>query len=317
MWQERQTKLLGDEIEAALDYLNSTLGLCELVRESLIKTHQLPTSQSTAYRPWSLLPLVVCASICGEYEQALSVAAGLHLLKASAEIFDDVEDTDSPNSLSAEYGPAIAINVASSLLILAERTITRLGLRGVDYCTIIRVMDLINSHYTTACAGQHLDLSLETGTVISEDIYFNIIKMKSASAIECSCMVGALLGNASEKLIEAFGNFGQNLGIASQIANDILDITNKKDIIKRKVTLPVIYALSQTDGENRRQLEQAFLRSHITAPEIENIGGLLLQSGAIHYSIIKMELYNQRAQNILSSIQKEGVNVGQLQIFLK
>jgi geranylgeranyl pyrophosphate synthase len=315
MWHERQAELLGYEIEAVLCYLKSTPSLNKLVKESLSKGQRRLNSQGTVYRPWSLLPLMVCDAVCGKYEQALPAAAGLQLLRSSAEVFDDIEDADSSTSLSSKYNPAIAINVATALLIIAERGITRLELKGVDNCTIIRVMDVINSHYTTACAGQHLDLSLKTGTVISEDTYLNIVKMKSAPAIECACQIGALLGNARAKLIDAFGEFGHNLGIASQIANDILGITHKKDIIKHKVTLPVIYAVSQTDGENRHQLEQAFQRPHIAVLEPDKIKDLLFSSGAIQYATIKIELYKQRAQDILSSIQKEGVNVRQLQLF--
>ena len=317
MWQERQSELLGDEIEAILGYIKSVPGLYDLVKESLSEVQQVSTSQGTVYRPWPLLPLVVCAAVNEEYEQALPAAAGLQFLRASAEVFDDIEDADSPTSLSARYGPSIAINIATELLILAERAITRLELRGVDNHTIIRVMDVINSHYTTVCAGQHLDLSLKTGTAISEDIYFNIVKMKSASAVECACQVGALLGNASEKLIGVFEKFGQNLGIASQIADDILGITQQNDIIEHKITLPVIYAFSQIDNENRCQLEKAFNQSHMPVAEPDKIRGLLFSSGAIQYATIEMELYKQRALDILSSIQGEGVNIEQLQLFLK
>jgi geranylgeranyl pyrophosphate synthase len=319
MWQERQTKLLNCEIEAILGYIESTPRLHDLVKESLTRVQRelLSTGNVESNRPWPLLPLMVCEIICGKYEQALPAAAGLQLLRASAEVFDDIEDADSPTSLSARYGPAIAINIASTLLILAERAITKLELRGIENYTIIRIIDLINSHYTTACAGQHLDLSLKTGTALSEDTYFNIVKMKSASAVECACQVGALLGNASEKLIDAFGNFGQNLGIASQIADDILGVTQQNDIIEHKITLPVIYALSQIDNENCHQLEQAFQRPHTAVLEPDKIRGLLFSSGAIQYATIKMELYKQRAQDILSLIQKEGVNVRQLQLFLK
>ena len=316
MWREKQAELLN-EIEVVLASIANTPGLHDLTKEILAKIQGGLLVASTVYRPWSLLPLIVCETICGKYKHALPAAAGLQLLRASAEVFDDVEDADSSTSLSAKYGSAIAINVATSLLILAERALTRLKLNGIDDCTIIRVIDTINSHYTVACAGQHLDLSLKTGTTISEDVYFNVIEMKSASTLECSCRVGALLARANQQLTDTFGQFGHNLGIAAQIADDILDITEKNNFVGCKLTLPIIYALAQTRGQKRRQLKQALLQSYTAASKSDKIREILFSSGAIQYATIKMELYKQLALDNLFSIRKEVSCAEQLKQFLE
>ena len=181
-------------------------------------------------------------------------------MKAAAEVFDDIEDADSDESLSAKYGNPLAINAASTLLILAESAFTRLKSRGIDSDIVVSLIDTVNSYYTTACIGQHLDLSLTPEEAASEDVYLRVIGMKSASAVECACYTGALLAKANQELIQSFTIFGHNLGMASQIANDIKGVTRLSDIKKRKITLPAIYGLAQTDGETHNLLEMVFYK---------------------------------------------------------
>jgi geranylgeranyl pyrophosphate synthase len=179
-------------------------------------------------------------------------------------------------------------------------------------------MDAVNSYYTTACAGQHLDLSLTPEEAVSEDVYLKVTAMKSASAVECACYVGALLAKANQGLTDRFAMFGHNLGMAAQIANDIRGVTRRSDIAKRKITLPAIYALAQTDGETRSLLETVFCkRTSEFTPASDQIRELLFRTGAVQYATIKIELYKQRAMDTLSEIEREGAKVEQLKQFLE
>jgi geranylgeranyl pyrophosphate synthase len=317
MWQERQAELLRDEIEALLAPLSDTAGFYDLVKEPLTKARRGLAPETMHDRPWVLLPLIVCESICGHYEHALSVAAALQLLMAAGDVFDDIEDADSSESLSARYGSAMATNVATTLLILAERGIAQLRVRSVEDEITVRVMDAINSFYTTACAGQHLDLSLASGIGVLEDTYLKVTDMKSASQVECACHVGALLATASKELIDIFGRFGHNLGMAAQITNDIQGIIRGSDILKHKMTLPVIYALAQTDGEARNQLELAFGKQSGPVPDPTQIRDLLFRTGAIHCATVKTEFYRLQALDILSEAEGAGASVERLKLFLE
>lgn len=314
MREDRQAELLRYEIEALLAHLSETVGLYDLVKEPLKKAGRGLAAGSAHDQPWPLLPLIVCEATSRHYEQALPAAAALQLLLAAGDVFDDIEDADSPESLSTKYGSAVATNVATTLLILAERAITRLEGRGVEDSVIVRVMEAVNSFYTTACAGQHLDLTL---TLVSEDTYLQVIGMKSASQVECACHIGALLANANQELVDIFAAFGHNLGMASQIANDIRGITHESDILKPKVTLPVIYAFTQTNGEAHNQLESTFVKQSGPISDSMQIKELLFRNGAIHYAIIKMAFYKQRALDILSEAKRAGASVERLKPFLE
>ncbi|MBA7696605.1 Heptaprenyl diphosphate synthase component 2 [subsurface metagenome] len=259
----------------------------------------------------------MCEAISGHYEHALPTAAALQLLMAAGDVFDDIEDADSSESLSARYGPAIAINVASTLITMGEAAITRLETRGVEDYIIVRVMDVVNSYCTTACAGQHLDLSLTSKMDISEDTYVRVTSMKSASQVECACHIGALLVTANQELINTFTVFGHDLGMAAQIANDIQGINRGSDILKQKITLPVIYALTQAKGETRNKLVIAFGQQSETVPDPTQIKDLLFSIGAIHYTTVKMESYKQRALDTLSEAEGAGASVEHLKLFLE
>jgi len=266
-WKERQAEFLRDEVETILAFLSGTVGLYDIVREGVTQGRRSLSGEGAYDRSWSLLPMIVCEALCGDYRHALPVAAALRLLTAAAEVFDDIEDADSSSSLSARYGAPLATNAATTLLILAERAIARLKTRGVEDSIIVRVMDSVNSFYTAACAGQHLDLSLTSEMAVSEESYLRIAGMKSASTAECACYIGALLANANSELVDILGKFGHNLGMASQIANDIQGITVGNDIVKGKTTLPIIYALAQADQETCDQLKIPLSRQSETTPD--------------------------------------------------
>jgi len=315
MWQEEAAKLLSEEIETLLSPLSGVDNLCDIVKEALIKARR--GSSVEAKCPWTLVPLMVSDAISGHYEQTVPAAAAIQFFKAAAEVFDDIEDADSSDSLASRYGLAAATNAASTLVILAEKAIARLKGRGVADNSIIRILDTINSYYTTACAGQHLDLCIKPETTISEETYLKITAMKSASQAECAFCIGALVADAQPQLIGLFSKFGYNLGMAAQIANDIQGVIRGTDILARKMTLPAIYALAQTDGKARTQLEAAFCGQSEAVPDPAQIRDLLFNIGAIHYSTLKMEFYRQNAIDALSEAEKNGTRIERLKLFLE
>lgn len=317
MWQERQAELLKGEIEAVLTPLSGVADLYKLVKEALTQTRRGLAADGARDRPWPLLPLMVCEAISGRYEHALPATAALQFLVAAGDVFDDIEDADSSESLPARCGTALATNVGTTLLILAERAIVRLKTRGVTDNITIRVMDAVNSYYITACTGQHLDLSFNSEMDVSEDVYLKVIGLKSASQIECASHIGALLATSYQELIDTFTLFGYNLGMAAQITNDIQGITKGNDIVKHKITLPVIYGLTQTDGEVRDQLESTFGKQSKSELGPIKTRDLLFRSGAIHYATIKMEFYKQLALHSLCEAEREGARVERLKLFLE
>ena len=316
MWRKRLLELLKGEIEEVLSDLSDEKELPQLLREPLSETRRGLAPGMESDRPWPLLPLLVSEAVCNESDRALPVAAAMQFFLGAADVFDDIEDADSPDSLYAKYGLAIATSIASTLLILGELSLSRLAYRGFNANNVVRTMESVNSSYVMACAGQYLDLNENTRLSQSEEMYLKIINMKTASQVKCACYLGAFLAGAKQELIDNFSLFGYNLGMASQIGNDIQGIIKGTDIIKRKVTLPVIYALSLPDNTIRNQLKQVFQKQDIPVYDFEPVKKLLLHSGAIHYATLRMDIYKLTALDVLGDIKTAGVNVEKLKLFL-
>jgi geranylgeranyl pyrophosphate synthase len=317
MWQDKLAKLLVDEIEAVLSSLDSEADFHRLVRESVNLTKRGLTTRTKNNRVWALLPLLVCEAISRQYEQSIPAAAAIQLLVSAGDIFDDIEDADSSESLSTRFGSAIAINVATTLLILSEKAMMKLERKGVADKAIIRVVDVFNSYFTSTCIGQHLDLSLNPTTLESEDMYLKVADMKTASTVQCACHIGALLATSNQEIIDIFAMFGKKLGMTFQIANDIQGITRGNDIQRRKITLPVIYALSQADKDIHDQLISTFSKKFNVSPDVEKIKDILFRTGAIQYAMIKMESYKQQALDALSMAATKGISVERLKMFVE
>lgn len=317
LWQEHQTNLLIEELGSILRVLSDDDTLYNLLKEPLSVKRRGLAPQAAYDVPWHLLPLIVCESICCDFKRALPIAAAFQLMLAAGDVFDDVEDADSPSSLSAKYGFAIAINTATTLMILAERAISKLQERGIENRITILSYNAFNSYYSTACRGQHLDLSAPQSGPIPEDRYLKILSMKSASQIECACHISALIATTDDSIIEAYGTFGRNLGMAAQIANDILGITDGKDIVKRKITLPVLYALTNSNYETRTEVERIYISNPEDTPSTDQIKDLLINAGSVYYTTLKQELYKQKALDALSRIADAGINIDRIKLFLK
>jgi geranylgeranyl pyrophosphate synthase len=314
MWKDKQRQLLREEVLSVLSGLPG--GLSNIAKEPLMVSRRGLASILEEELPWVLLPLVVYESISHNTETALPLCASLQFFMAAGDVFDDIEDNDAPLSLSSKYGTAITNNIATTLLVLGEKAIARLKYKKLDDNKIVRMLDIINSYYLTACAGQHKDLLYGKQIDISENEYLAILGLKSASQIECACYTGALLATENEELLNIFKDFGYNLGMMTQIVNDISGILSNKDIQKRKITLPIIYALNQTSRYDNFDLRNYYLENgeNISSEQIKQI---LSNIGAIHYAAIKMESYKLFALKSLDNAKQMNINVDKLREFIK
>jgi geranylgeranyl pyrophosphate synthase len=316
MWWEKQFRLFKEELESTLATLSDTPVLLKMATESLAQYADEAAISINTARPWPLLPLVVSETISNRYEHVIPVAAALQFLRAAADIIDDIEDADSPKSFANKYGPALAINLATTLIFLSEIAITRLRKTNVENGTILLVIDKIASYHANACSGQHTDLTLTLDSVISEEEYLKVVRMKSAFQVECACHVGAWLATPDKELIDLLTRFGQSLGMAVQIANEIQGITRGRDILKKRITLPIIYALTHEDNDVSNQLKFQYSRLSEPSSDITQIQNLLFRCGAIHYVTVKLEMYKQQALDVLSNLESEGYDVERLRLFL-
>ncbi len=307
--------LLRKEVEECIFLLSDEIR--NYVIEPLQSCGRIFSVEIEKQRPWAILPILVFESISGSSEKALPLAASIQFFMAAGDVFDDIEDNDSPLSLCAKYGTAVTNNIATTLLVLGEKAIARLKDRNVDEQIIVHILDSINSYYLIACTGQHLDLLYENKRNISEDEYLNIINLKSASQIECSCYTAALLATKNKEQQNLFKEFGVNLGMMAQIINDLSGIINMKDILKRKMTLPVIFALNQSEDNIRDILQKHYIEKEESKISADIIAGFISDTGAIHYVTILLEEYRLKATDALTKLEQTGINIVNLKELTK
>ena len=151
------SNLLKEEIVDLLQFLSDDGQLQEIVRYPLSASDR-PLSLHLADSRWTMLPMVVCHAICGQYERAVPLAASIGFFQTAGDVLDDIEDMDSSDSVVTRYGHAAAVNTATSLLMLGQVALTRLHGKGVNSDTIVAVMREVSRYGLTACIGQHREI---------------------------------------------------------------------------------------------------------------------------------------------------------------
>jgi geranylgeranyl diphosphate synthase type I len=193
----------------------------------------------------------------GDPIQALPAAAAIELLHNFSLIHDDIEDGDEMRhhrpTLWKVWGVPLGINTGDGMFTLAFAAIQRLTQRGVNSKATLAVLNQFTQTCLTLTEGQHLDISFEQRPVISVDEYMYMIQGKTAALIGASVAIGARIAGAPTSQQTDMLQFGQALGLAFQIQDDILGIwgdpavTGKpvgNDILNRKKSLPLIHALN-------------------------------------------------------------------------
>ena len=170
----------------------------------------------------------------------------------------------------------------------------------------------------TLSNGEILQLSNIRNSEISEEVYYQVIKQKTAALFEACAGIGTLSVGAPEESIEAAKKFGQNLGIIFQIRDDIFDYFPSSDIGKPtgndmaegKLTLPVLYALRHTQDEAMMELARKVKRNEITADEIAQLVDFTKRNGGIEYAEGRMWDFHREASDFLRQyVRDEQINL--------
>ena len=236
-------------------------------------------------------------------------AVGLELLHTASLVHDDVVDESGERrgqaSVNATYNNKVAVLVGDFILSTA--------LLHVSFTGHQRIIEYLAELGRTLAAGEILQLSNIQNQAISEDVYYQVIKQKTAALFEACAAIGALSGGATEEEMQKARQFGQNLGIMFQIRDDIFDYFDSKEIGKPtgndmtegKLTLPVIYALNTTDFESMHTLARKVKAGTVNQDEIAVLVEFTKQQGGIEYAEQKMSEFSQICKQYIDENVKE------------
>ena len=236
-------------------------------------------------------------------------AVGLELLHTASLVHDDVVDESSERrgqaSVNATYNNKVAVLVGDYILSTA--------LLHVSYTNNQHIVEYLAELGRTLAAGEILQLSNIQCQDISEDVYYQVIKQKTAALFEACAAIGALSAGASDEQVERARQFGLQLGIMFQIRDDIFDYFDSKvigkptgnDMAEGKLTLPVIYALNNTNFESMQTLAKKVKAGTINSDEIAVLVEFTKQQGGIEYAEQKMGEFSKECKCYIDECVKE------------
>ena len=178
-----------------------------------------------------------------------------------------------------------------------------LSLDNNDY----KILHILSDAVRKMSEGELLQLEKARTLNIREDVYYDIIKNKTASLLASACAAGAWSSSNDEEKTEQLRLFGENVGMAFQIKDDLFDYASDKigkptgnDIKEKKLTLPLIYTLKNCDKETKREIIYIVKNKNNDSAQVKKVAEIVTRSGGIQYATGKMNEFYNNAKNILS-----------------
>jgi len=247
------------------------------------------------------------AGVCGQISEATYRGASLiELLHTATLVHDDVVDDANYRrgffSVNALWKNKVAVLVGDYLL---SRGLL-LSVKNKDF----QLLEIVSNAVREMSEGELLQMEKARRLNINEEIYFDIIRQKTASLIASCCAVGACSVGRSNGEIDKMREFGELVGMAFQIKDDLFDYGEEEigkpvgiDIKERKMTLPLIYALNNASWSQRRHIIN-IIRNHNNKPQkVKEVIAFVVASGGIDYAVEKMNNFYSQALALLDQFE--------------
>jgi len=255
-----------------------------------------------------LLTTLTCSACGAAWRSALPAAAAVELIHNFSLIHDDIEDGSHTRrgrpTMWNRWDLPQALNTGDALLILSQSTAHGLRAEGLSPERVLAVLDTLNEACLRLTIGQHLDLAFERRADVSIDDYLTMIRGKTASLLAAATAAGALAAGADDGRISSFRSFGQHLGMAFQVQDDILGIwgeperTGKPagdDLTAHKKTLPVLLGLA-----NSATFRSLWHEAEATPESLEAMRLALEEAGALDTA---NEIAHQHTESALAGLE--------------
>jgi len=170
------------------------------------------------------------------------------------------------------------------------------------------LLKIISTTLKDMAEGELLQIEKTRKLDITEDIYFEIIRQKTATLIASCCGIGAASVGTNEETVQQMRSFGELIGIAFQIKDDLFDYTDDKigkptgiDIKEQKMTLPLIYALNNATAKEKKWLINSVKKHNKDKKRVKEVIAFVKTKGGIEYTTSKMHEYKNKALKILDN----------------
>ena len=268
-------------------------------------THYVVKRKGKQMRPMFVFLTAKMMSKNGAIDEKVYRAASIiELIHTATLIHDDVVDSSDKRrgffSLNALWKNKIAVLVGDFLL--SKGMLLCIDNDDFDLLKIISVAVREMSE------GELLQIEKARNLDITEAIYFEIIRQKTATLIAACCAMGAKSVHASEDKVEAMRSFGELIGIAFQIKDDLFDYSDQAigkptgiDIKEQKMTLPLIYAINNASSKDKSWLINSVKNHNKDKHRVKQVIAFVKTNGGLDYAVQQMKDYQQKALGILDT----------------
>ncbi|MFI5133692.1 MAG: polyprenyl synthetase family protein [Chitinophagales bacterium] len=258
--------------------------------------------------------VLLSAKLCGEVNDATYRAASLvELLHTATLIHDDVvDDATERRGFFSVY----ALWKAKATVLIGDYLLAKGLLLSLDH-NDHKVLHILSDAVRKMSEGELLQIEKARSLNLKEEIYFDIIRNKTASLLASACAAGAWSTSNDEGITEKMSLFGEKTGMAFQIKDDLFDYASEKigkptgnDIKEKKLTLPLIYALNKVDKPTRREMIYIIKNKNHITEKVRWVINKVEEAGGITYATEKMNLYKKEALDILYQFSESPVRKG-------
>ncbi|HQR91946.1 MAG TPA: polyprenyl synthetase family protein [Sediminibacterium sp.] len=284
------------------DAVKSRVALLDRIMQYIVKR------KGKQMRPMFVL---LSAKLGGEINDSSYRAASLvELIHTASLVHDDVIDDSNMRrgffSINALWKNKIAVMVGDYLLMKA----LLLALNNREYV----VLDALAEAVKVMAEGELLQFEKSRKLNLREDIYYDIIKGKTASLLSSSCEAGASTTFTDPDKVQKLKVFGEKVGMAFQIKDDLFDYGSQdvgkptgNDIKEKKLTLPLIYTLNNCSADLKKQLIYIIKNQNTQKDKVKFVIDAVVTAGGIRYAEQKMETYRDEALAILHEFPESQV----------
>ena len=222
-------------------------------------------------------------------ERIIDAAVAIEMIHAATMIHDDVVDSAAMRrgraSVNSVWSGQVAVLMGDFLLARALCILVSLGNLGALQ-TVARATERLSQ-------GEILEIHIGLQTDTREASYFSMVADKTASLIGASCKLGPILTGASSEIVDAMGKYGESLGLAFQIADDILDFTGDASVLGKpvghdlredKITLPLIRALTKASNDERASMQDLLQQKEKSENDWKRIVAFVETYDGVHFA---------------------------------
>lgn len=267
-------------------------------------TYYIVRRKGKQMRPMFVFLVAKMVSNGGFEERTFRGASIVELIHTATLVHDDVVDDSNRRrgffSINALWKNKIAVLVGDYLLSKG----LLLSIDNDDF-DLLRIISIAVREMSE---GELLQIEKARKLDITEDVYFEIIRQKTATLIAACCGIGAASVGAEQDTIQQMRKFGECIGIAFQIKDDLFDYGEDKigkptgiDIKEKKMTLPLIYTLNNCSAKERSWLVNSIKKHNKDKKRVKEVIAFVKKSGGIEYTHDKMNEYKNKAISILDN----------------